>query len=58
MSAPDEPNEAVLVSFTVNEKQRLECLAMGFGQTLSEYIRERVLAESGCEEQVLRFLAD
>ncbi len=46
------------MSFTVNEKQRLECLAMGFGQTLSEYIRERVLAESGCEEQVLRFLAD
>lgn len=46
------------MSFTVNEKRRLECLAMGFGQTLSEYIRERVLAESGCEEQVLRFLAD
>lgn len=28
------------------------------GQTLAEYIRERVLAEAGCEEQVFRLLAD
>lgn len=58
MSHPDMSTEPVTVTFTVNEKRRLERVARDFGQTLDEYIRERVLAESSCEEQVLRFLAD
>lgn len=54
-----DPNvETVAVRFSSEEKRRLEQLAGQFGHTLAEYIRDRVLAESSCEEQVLRFLAD
>lgn len=55
---PDPKSEAVTVRFSSTEKQGLEQLANLYGQTLAEYIRERVLAESGREEQVLRLLFD
>ena len=49
---------AVSVSFSAAEKRMLERRARAAGQTLDEYIRERVIAESGCEEQVFGFLVD
>lgn len=49
---------SISVNFSVAEKNTLTRRARMGGQTLNEYIRERVLTEAGCEEQVLRFLMD
>lgn len=48
----------VSVNFSAAEKRMLMRRSKDAGQTLPEYIRERVLAEASCEEQVLRFLDD
>lgn len=48
----------ISVNFTAAEKRMLMQRSRETGQILAEYIRERVLAEVSCEEQVLRFLAD
>lgn len=48
----------VSVNLSAAEKRMLMRRSKDAGQTLAEYIRERVLAEACCEEQVLRFLAD
>ena len=50
-------NESIAIGFSAEERHRLAHLASLSGQSLSEYIRERVLAESRCEEQILRFLS-
>src|SRR5690606_21758431 len=44
------------VTFTREEKRRLVRLADIGGQSLADYIRERVLAESRAEEEAIRFL--
>lgn len=48
----------VSVNFSAAEKRMLTRCARDAGQTLGEYIRERVLSEAGCEEQILRVLAN
>lgn len=48
----------VSVNFSAAEKRMLMLRARSAGQTLGEYIRERVVVESGPFEQVLRFLAE
>lgn len=48
----------ISVNFSAAEKRMLTRRSRDAGQTLAEYIRERVLAEADCEEQVLRFLAN
>lgn len=48
----------VSVNFSAAEKSMLSHRARDAGQTPGEYIRERVLAEADCEEQILRFMAD
>ncbi|WP_202843459.1 hypothetical protein [Luteimonas saliphila] len=52
----DAQNETVAVTFTREEKRKLVRLAGIGGQSLADYIRERVLAESGAEEEVILFL--
>ena len=49
---------AISVNFSAAEKRMLTRRSRDAGQPLAEYIRECVLVEAGCEEQILRFLAD
>lgn len=53
---PDAQNESIAISFTPEEKRKLVQLAGITGQSMADYIRERVLAESRAEEEVIGFL--
>lgn len=57
---PTQPTtiHPVTVNFSATDKLVLEARAEAAGQALDEYIRERVLSESDCEERVLGLLAD
>ncbi|MCD9006303.1 hypothetical protein LDO31_08655 [Luteimonas sp. XNQY3] len=52
----DAHNEPIVVTFTSEERHKLAQLSELSGQSLADYIRERVLAESRAEEEVIRFL--
>lgn len=49
---------SVCVKFTAEERHLLVRRAREAGLPLVDYIRTRVLAEAGCEEQVLRHLVE
>ena len=53
---PDTQSESIAVTFTPEEKRKLVQLAGISSQSLADYIRERVLAESRAEEEVIGFL--
>lgn len=53
---PDAQSESIAISFTPEEKRKLVQLAGITGQSMADYIRERVLAESRAEEEVIGFL--
>ena len=50
--------ESISVSVTPQEKRKLEGLADLVGQSLADYVRERLLAESTAEGEAFRFLLD
>lgn len=49
---------SVCVKFSAEERRLLMRRASDAGLPLADFIRERVLAEAGCEEQVLRHLVE
>lgn len=57
MNEPPETTE-VTVTFSAAEMRMLEERARAAGQSLEEFIRERVIAASGHEAQVFRFLVE
>lgn len=53
---PDVRNESVRVAFAAEEKRKLVESARIEGRSLSDYIRERVLAECRVEDEVFHLL--
>lgn len=53
---PDVRSESVRVAFTAEEKRKLVESARIEGRSLSDYIRERVLAECRVEDEVFHLL--